>query len=197
MKASIDLHPSMDNDGLSFFNKSLENSSCYLEYGSGGSTYYATTKHKVRAVISVDSDIKYLESVKSKIDHYENEIHLLHCDIGPVGDWGWPIDRSKSDQFWSYPTSPWKTARENNLYPDTVLIDGRFRVACFLYSLIASRPGTLLLFDDYFDRPEYFVVEDFCELGGRHGRLAHFFTSKQFDVKHLTATLMQNVMTPK
>ena len=44
--------------------------------------------------------------------------------------------------------------------PDVVLIDGRFRVACFLYALIHTKPGTVIIFDDYADRPEYHVVEE-------------------------------------
>ena len=52
------------------------------------------------------------------------------------------------------------------------------------------------MFDDYFDRPEYFIVEEFCELEGRHGRMAHFKTSKQFDFKRLTLTLMKYILVP-
>jgi hypothetical protein len=46
--------------------------------------------------------------------------------------------------------SPW---RRGAVKPDLVLIDGRFRLACFLHPLLAAAPGTPILFDDYTNRP--------------------------------------------
>ena len=42
-----------------------------------------------------------------------------------------------------------KTFFENKLVPDLILIDGRFRVCCFLSSLKYGNVGTKILFDDY------------------------------------------------
>lgn len=91
-------------------------------------------------------------------------LHLTHCDLGEIGDWGTPINRDKSADFWRYMASPWDIAKREKLIPDVVLIDGRFRVASFLYSLLSARVGTLLMFDDYLNREYYFVVENFCKL---------------------------------
>ena len=58
-----------------------------------------------------------------------------------------------------------------------VLVDGRFRVACFLKMLKSMAPqdlnSTQILIHDY-ERPEYHVIEEFAELVGRRGRLALF-----------------------
>jgi len=49
-----------------------------------------------------------------------------------------------------------------------VLIDGRFRVACFLTSILHAEPPCRILFDDYRKKERYHVVErilspvDFC-----------------------------------
>jgi len=41
-----------------------------------------------------------------------------------------------------------------------VLIDGRFRVACFLCTVMHTSPDTVIIFDDYADRPPDHVVEE-------------------------------------
>ena len=41
-----------------------------------------------------------------------------------------------------------------------VLIDGRFRVACFLFSLLNAKKDSIIIFDDYMNRSEYHVVEE-------------------------------------
>jgi hypothetical protein len=47
-----------------------------------------------------------------------------------------------------------------------VLVDGRFRVACVLESLLSLSPlsETKILLDDYVDRPEYAVVEEYADV---------------------------------
>jgi hypothetical protein len=45
---------------------------------------------------------------------------------------------------------------------DLYLIDGRFRVACFMETLMRCKPDAVLLMHDYAPRPEYHVVEQFA-----------------------------------
>lgn len=40
----------------------------------------------------------------------------------------------------------------DNASPDLVLIAGRFRIVCFMSSLLNAQPGTRIVFDDYRDR---------------------------------------------
>ena len=74
--------------------------------------------------------------------------------------------------------SPW---RHGPVKPDLVLIDGRFRVACFLHSLLAADAGTPLLFDDYTNRPHYHLVEEFCPIAQSEGRQALFRVPEELD----------------
>jgi hypothetical protein len=60
--------------------------------------------------------------------------------------------------------------------PDCVLIDGRFRVACFLTSLLNADVGTSIIFDDYNDRRHYHVVEEVVPKIKESGRQAIFVT---------------------
>ena len=58
------------------------------------------------------------------------------------------------------------------------MIDGRFRVACFLNSLLNADPNTIILFDDYINRPHYHIVEEFLKPTQSCGRQACFVVPK-------------------
>jgi hypothetical protein len=183
--------PHMGDEGLKCFQETLKRSRCYLEYGSGGSTLYAASVAQVPIIISVESDGAWAEKVRASISVANCKVLLEHCDMGEVGDWGTPKNRDKIDNFWRYAATPWHIAKRNHLVPDTVLIDGRFRVASFLISLVTARVGTPILFDDYFDRPDYFVVEEFCQLEQRRGGMAVFLAARNFSVSDICGTIAQ------
>jgi len=86
-------------------------------------------------------------------------------------------------RFCSYVASPWR----HQVKPDLVLIDGRFRVACFLHSLLNAEPGTRIIFDDYNNRPHYHLVEEFCPTEEREGRQALFLVPDQLDRSAIVA----------
>ena len=44
-------------------------------------------------------------------------------------------------------------------HPDLVFIDGRWRNACFLATLLFARKEVLVVWDDYLDRPQYHLFE--------------------------------------
>jgi len=69
---------------------------------------------------------------------------------------------------------PWSEIIKCNQFPNVILIDGRFRVACFLASLLLAKPGTIILFDDYVNRPHYHVVEKHLSLSKAAGRMVEF-----------------------
>lgn len=158
---------------------------------------FACNEANVETVISVDSHTKWIEKVQASIEISSSKLLIEYCDIGPVGEWGFPLGLDKMKNFWSYMVTPWEAARRENVVPDTILIDGRFRVATFLYSLISSRPGTTIMFDDYFDRPYYSVVEDFCLLKERHGRMAIFHTMSGYSYEQIAAKIAQYSINPK
>jgi hypothetical protein len=180
--------PQMDQIGLAHFYKTVGNSKCYLEYGCGGSTVWAANIAKVSTIVSVDTDLAYIEKVRSTIDiNNKSRLLLEFCNFGEVGDWGLPKSTKNYADFYKYSTRPWEICKMNRLVPDTILIDGRFRVACFLYTLLTARVGTQIMFDDYFDRPGYFIVEQFCRLDERKGRMGIFYSSNNFNNADLVA----------
>lgn len=161
--------PQFDADGRAYFLDRLTKASFYLEYGSGGSTVVAASLKK--PFVSVDSDRVYLESVRKKTAQYDlSNGHLLHANIGITTAWGFPLLKTETPgrlvRWKNYAELPWTY----NIRPDLILIDGRFRVHCALYS-ISRLDDFEIMFDDYAGRPHYREVEKFAELEMR-GRLA-------------------------
>ncbi|MDX2142285.1 MAG: hypothetical protein SFV19_02920 [Rhodospirillaceae bacterium] len=165
--------PHFDGPGLKAFEQYVGTAQVYLEYGCGGSTLLAA-KLGAKTIISAETDPKWAEAVRAGLQGAAAVIEVLHCDVGEVGDWGVPKDKSGLARYHTYATTPWDAARRGQIAPDVVLIDGRFRVACFLYSLMCARPGAIILFDDYAERAQYHIVEQFCPRERLHGRMAEF-----------------------
>jgi hypothetical protein len=65
-----------------------------------------------------------------------------------------------------YPQAPWSYYERMGLEPDLILVDGRFRVACSLESLLrlSSPRDCRILCEDCVGRPYYQVVEQFADL---------------------------------
>ncbi|MDZ4119039.1 hypothetical protein [Phaeovulum sp.] len=149
-----------------------------LEYGSGGSTILAA-EMPGKLVFSVESDKAWLAGMARWFA--ENppaaDLRLHHADIGPTGPWGKPLDDASFRKWPGYPNSVWD--REDFAHPDVVLIDGRFRAACFAtVALRITRPVTVLV-DDYIDRPAYHEVESLAPRAEMIGRMARFELAPQ------------------
>ena len=185
--------PGLDQTGLDCFKRTLRNNQCYLEYGCGGSTVYAANVAKIKNIISIESDADWVKQITEMLKN--SSLLLEHCDIGPVKEWGYPKNKDQIENFYKYTVTPWQIANQHNLTPDTVLIDGRFRVAAFLYSLMCAKEGTTILFDDYYEpRPHYYVVEQFCPVKEQHGRMAVFQVQKNYSVEKLVAKIAEYVI---
>ena len=183
------LSPHLSKDGLAIFERYVLNSNCYLEYGSGGSTLRA---HNLGAkhIISVDSSKDWTQAIKKSLNGSTNA-DLLYCNIGTIGNWGKPVNDDGIKNYHNYMVTPWKVANSKNLDVDLIMIDGRFRVACFLYSLLCAKPGAIILFDDYTLRPRYHVVEEFCPKIKSYGRLAEFVVNKNYNLPELVARISE------
>lgn len=145
-----------------------------LEYGTGGSTVYAA-QLTGKTIVAVESDKRWLDGLLLKIaSNLRSNVIPVHVDIGPTQAWGHPVNRNKAEFFPNYSIFPWRVAYEHQIVIDLVLIDGRFRVACFLASLAMTNDNCRIVFDDYLDRPSYHVVEKFCKPSHFLGRAAIF-----------------------
>lgn len=196
MSITSNTMPSMDEGGLNFFKKTTSLSQCYLEYGCGGSTIYAANVAQIPVIISVDTDKNWVEKVRSSITNNNTHLYIESCDFGAVEDWGMPKTRERIDDFWVYMALPWHIAKDKKLTPDTVLIDGRFRIASFLYTVLAAEVGATILFDDYVNRPTYHVVEKFCKLTQKHDRMGVFIVTKDFSYPEIVNGILQYSLQP-
>ena len=172
-------------DGDDFLFKTyLKKCNIYFEYGVGDSTIWALKNTKSR-IISVDTDKKWID----KIDTYKNKkrIDINWINLGEIENWGRPKNYRYRKHFIDYISNVWTY----NLKADVILIDGRFRVACFLYSLINAKEGSIIIFDDYTDRAHYHVVEEVIEVYENCGRQAIFKAPKVLN-KQLAEELLNN-----
>ncbi|WP_086641262.1 glycosyltransferase family 2 protein [Acetobacter tropicalis] len=150
-----------------------KNHDVILEYGSGGSTLLAAQqKHSI--VMSVESDKEWVENLEKVIaqNYPKANVLLQYVDIGDTGEWGFPMDESQWRNWHNYPLSIWSHSRFK--MPDLVLIDGRFRVGCFMATLLSCKKPVTVLWDDYKDRSSYHVVEEYVKPVAMIGRMARF-----------------------
>jgi len=165
--------PLMDPETIDRLTTELARAKFYLEFGSGGSTILAD-KMGVET-LSVEGDPVYAKAVRKGLTG--NTVRLITPRIGPTGVWGYPLlnhPRWLSQRLRRrYVAAPFREKR----FPDLILVDGRFRVACALES---ARQANLrgvtanLIIDDYEGRPHYHVVEEFLGRPEMVGRAALF-----------------------
>jgi hypothetical protein len=153
----------------------LDGATCYLEYGTGGTTLLAG-RLGVPLSYCVESDPSWLSAVEHRLKAMAptGRHVLLHADIGPVDRWGFPTTIPLDTAAGDYALGVWRRLEADGASPEVVLVDGRFRVACFLASLLHARPGTRIVFDDYLDRPYYQVAETVVAPRSFHDRAAEF-----------------------
>lgn len=157
------------------FRSRLQGVSVYGEYGMGASSRWVLANTSAK-VIAVDTSEAWVDAVRTAFED-EPRLTATWIDVGPLGDWGTPLGFTRSDNFERYFNEIW-TGEDQ---PEVVLVDGRFRVACFLTSLLRAAPGARIIFDDYGDRPHYHVVEDFLKPVETCGRQALFIVPEALD----------------
>ena len=148
-----------NNNTNSFFLDKLKKSKFYFEYGSGSSTLIANDLNK--KFISIELDKKYYLELKKKIKNDQ----VKFFNIGPVGEFSYPIFKLKK-KIVNYINSI-DTYLSDEDYPDLILIDGRFRIACCLNILKHIQKKSLkvlILLDDYEKRESYKILNKFFKI---------------------------------
>lgn len=197
---SIPDAPAMPTPCIEFLGAAMRSSQTYLEYGSGGSTIMAA-RFPIKSIISVESDAAWLKAVEEKFEITSSNKKILfplHINIGPTKSLGYPIDNSNWKEYWRYPIAPWDHCKNLAMEPDLVLIDGRFRLACFLASLLNAPAGCQILFDDYSDRPHYHLAENFLTPITQIDRMTIFVVPpNRPDTRKIAHALAQAINDPR
>lgn len=143
-------------------------SQTFIEYGSGGSTKYIASF--TRHLITVESDKIFLATVKSSNLDKVN-IDYLHANLGPTKSFGQPYNFLKflmKYRWAAYAHTPWNFLSDAPIV-EAIFIDGRFRVHCFLTTVLRNKAQEYeILVDDYFKRSEYYILE---EIAGKPERI--------------------------
>ena len=169
-----------DAETAEFFKTLVKSSTAYLEFGCGESTRYMVANSFAK-IVSVETDPQWCEKLEEELQ--SNRLKILHCDVGPVGPWGMPTETT---DVGDYAELPWPHISE----PDTVLIDGRWRVNAWAATMLHCQPGTAVLFDDFLNRPMYFhcaaLVPPSLTIGrAAFWRVPELTSEDREDLKHL------------
>lgn len=155
----IDLDPSCNiNFGSKkaneFFKKTLRKSSFYFEFGSGNSTILAEKFKK--KFISIELDKTFFKKVLGIL---KKNNKVKYIDIGPVGEFSYPLFKDRS-KILDYIKSINKYVKKKK-FPNLILIDGRFRVACCInifYLIKKYKHNPIIILDDYKKRNCYKIL---------------------------------------
>ena len=165
-----------DGDDI-LFKKLIKDIEIYGEYGCGLSSQWIL-KNTDSKIISVDSSIDWVKKVKNDIKEYQNRFIIKAIDLGEVTGAGRPLNYDNCRNFSEYTDYIWKQKDK----PKMVLVDGRFRVCCFLTSLKYADPGTKIIFDDYVHRTYYHFVEKYVERNKECGRQCLFIVPSKNEI---------------
>jgi hypothetical protein len=158
-----ELAPRMSPTETALFMDLLDSSTCYLEYGAGGSTLLAV-RSASKQIVSIETDSAWIARLKQ---HEEiaaaitaHRLIFRHIDVGPVGEWGVPKGDEKLRNWPRYAMEPFIST---DFDFDTILVDGRFRVHCLLAIVNCATPKARVFLHDYGFRHGYTIAEKYFD----------------------------------
>jgi hypothetical protein len=196
--------PRMTPEERSLFDRMLASGRRrYAEFGIGGSTLVAI-RQPLDILVGVESDVAWAKAVREHPDMAapvaSGRASVLHADIGPVGAWGSPLDRSDPKLWPNYIGTMWAEWHRRQSFPDLVMVDGRFRVACCLSVVLlhaarrrTAEPPLVMLHDVSDRRPNYDLVFDFFHLEERAGSFCVLSPRAQAAPEAVMAAFMSRV----
>lgn len=176
---------SMSPKEKNLFEKEIRNSIVYLEFGMGGSTFRVLQKSNAK-VYSIDSSTEWISLMREykQIKNMERKgrLSLFHIDIGPIGEWGKPINNDQKIKFPNYSSDIFNLVDKKSI--DTILIDGRFRVACALKTIMECHQNEKLkvMIHDFWNRDQYHVLLKYFEVIDQVDSLGVFKIKDKFDL---------------
>ena len=149
----IKCKPHFIYEELTAFLSFLTKDTIYFETGSGCSSIIA--KYYEKKTYAVEGCIKYYKiGIKNGLKDV-----LIFKDLKPdVFKWSYPGKKSNLNDWKNYFQS---YKKEYNA--DVILIDGRFKVATAMDIFDKIRDDTVILLHEYFERPSYFILEEYYD----------------------------------
>ena len=164
----IKCKPHFIYEELTAFLSFLTKDTIYFETGSGCSSIIA--KYYAKKTYAVEGCIKYYKiGIKNGLKNV-----LIFKDLKP-DDFTWSFPGKKSN------LNDWKNyfqSYKKEYNADVILIDGRFKVATAMDIFDKIRDDTIILLHEYFERPSYFILEEYYDYVYHWGRLYCFVKKK-------------------
>jgi len=150
----------MTNSEKALFDKTIKHSRVYLEFGMGGSTFRTLQKSKAK-IYSIDSStdwINFMHGYWIIKTQERKRLKLFYVNIGMTKEWGIPSGNDSRELFPNYSQNIFNLVDKKTV--DTVLIDGRFRVACTLKTILecSENDNLHILIHDFWNRDKYHIV---------------------------------------
>lgn len=164
-----------------------------LEFGAGGSTVLAGAINLPR-VVSVDSSEEWLAKLRAAPELQTTDFTAYHVDIGKLKDWGHPADRAKAWNWPSYYRRIWDQIGDKR--PDVVFVDGRFRVACALMTLLQCPAETTIIIHDFWNRDTYRAILEYVDVVERIDNIGVFRRKVDVDWRGVALSLSHFALDP-
>lgn len=192
-------HPFMPSKERHFLEDQYLGASNILEFGAGGSTLFAIDNGK--RIVSVESDKKFFDYLvlHAQSVYPMRDYRILLAKTGITGRYGMPIFFPFSPRIVEKGLSYVLTgySQFNDISPDLIFVDGRWRVACCLYSLIAGFRSSRLLLDDYeSDRSYKPIIEKYFEVHN-FGRMASLTPRSPTNLVDLAGDFILSLKNPE
>ena len=165
----------------------------YLEFGCGGSTEIVAKKTKM-SIVSVDSSTEWLCKVKRRVQSLgrQNSFTAIHVNIGKLKGWGKPADRKFVHAWPDY-----SGVSRNHTDADVVFVDGRFRVACILQTILFAKNNPTIVVHDFWNRPGYHEALPFLHVVNKGDSLMAATIKPDFDRRACQEMLARHILNPK
>lgn len=150
----------MPDDQIEYYKQVISKCNNYMEFGSGGSTIYASNNITGKG-LSFESDEEWYNNIKNNI--INKNYQVIYIDIESEKDnWGYPGNKCNVDKQKLYSTKFKEYI--SDLHPDVILIDGRYRVSCALQIHSYISDNCRVLFDDFLNRNHYHIVLEYYDI---------------------------------
>ena len=184
--------PIMTDLERELFINTIKNSKYYLEFGGGGSTFLILKSTDAK-VICVEGDINWINHMRMNYFIYEQELlcrlKFYFVYIGKIRDTSYPIDDSEYDKYPNYSSKVFEYIDKEKI--DTVFIDGRFRVACALQSIINLNKNAVIIIHDFFDRDYYHILLNYLEVINKADTLGVFKIKENINYDEIKELIKQ------
>ena len=156
----------------------------FLEFGSGNTTIFAQ-KNNINC-FSIESDRNFYHYLKGKV----TKNFFLHS-LGLVEFYSYPLIKSillkkfYKNRALLYSSRIFNKLQSEKIFPDFILVDGRYRVLCMLtiFRFLKKNDlfNTCVVLDDFKHRDYYDIITQFFDVKLR-GRLGVCFIKKKISV---------------